>query len=175
MSGDGEMSTAAPAGRVSGGDPVEASRPPEEQLPEGWRTYRDARYHFELPYPAGHEVLVNAGPEDGPPPRPLARIVFRDPGLGPSGVPELAVGVFDSAGESLGDWLEERLASAPDAESTQVRLAGQTGVRRCRTTYLAPGCSIWVAHGPWIYSFTPHGGEGDRMLAGLGFSPLSGS
>ena len=158
VSGDRELIAAG--GEESGG----------LATPEDWVAFRDDRYLLELRHPAGHETLTGEVTDDAPPPRPVARILVRDREQSASEVPALEVAIFDAEERQLADWLELQRATAPAAEETEYRLAGLDGVRRCRTTYLAPGCSIWVASGPWIYSFTPHGGTGDRILASASFS-----
>ena len=135
----------------------------------GWTAYVDRTQGFSIGYPNGFAVEPQDLSKSAQfTPTPIASIFFMNPtmlaGIEP---PDLAVRVYRAGDvDSLQGWLDSvGLASAGDGAVTRpYRNPSISGLRVCRATMIAPGCSVYVLGSGRVYQLTPISVEGEAMI-----------
>jgi hypothetical protein len=143
-------------------------------------TYADPAFGFSLGYPKGFVVRpqnVSRLARFTPP--PLAAIFFMNETMAAGALagiepPDLEVRVYRAAAtDSLKRWLAAvGFASAESlALSRSFRNASVRGLKVCRATMIAPGCSVFVLRGDRVYQLTAISREGEAMVETFALAP----
>jgi hypothetical protein len=140
---------------------------------EGWMTYADPTNGFSIAYPHGFVVqsqdvskLYHFTPV------PVASVFFMNPTMASGDLagiepPDLEVRVYTVRSlDSLKQWLVSvGFVSNEGGTSDQpYHGASVNGLKVCRSTMIAPGCSIYVLGNGRVYQLTPISSEGEAML-----------
>jgi hypothetical protein len=102
-------------------------------------------------------------------PAPVAAVNFQDSRNAsiPNAPAAFSIRVFQNAKQqALEDWLVATgLLKREAGESTQpFRGKSVTGIKVMRSTFMAPGWSVYVAHRNYVFQLTPLGPEAEQML-----------
>lgn len=165
---EGQMPGAETAGSMPGGVPGE--------MPAAdWLTYFDESYGFQIQYPALFRV-DRLGPEAFPREKTpaLAGVRFVNPQdpAGELAVALLQIAVFDNQPQlSLDEWLAaNKITGGETGPVVEPFNNGQvSGLRIVSRSFKAPGVSVYVAQGNFIFRLTPMGAEGEAMLLTFAF------
>jgi hypothetical protein len=81
--------------------------------------------------------------------------------------PDLEVRVYQvGVVNSLRSWLlsVEFISTDNSAVPQTYRNSNVTGLKVCQSTMLAPGCSVYVLQGNYVYQLTPISVEGEKIM-----------
>jgi hypothetical protein len=145
-------------------------------------TYVDRAHHFRVVLPPDFEIGRRSSSELRDfTPAPVAGIFFMNPqmaggqlaGVEPADL-EIRIYSADSQ-ESLETWLAEHEFAFGDTGTrvTPYRQGAVNGLEVCQSTLLAPGCSIYVRGGVFVYQLTPATREGEQILSTFTVLPAS--
>jgi len=146
-----------PSASGSGGEAVEV-----ESL-----EYQDLDLGFRISYPATLVPSSVDPTELGT--SALAVIEFRDPALLEQEPPIMTIWVRESSEISPEGWIDELSATGGSWQRQNVTVAGVDAVQLCSSTFIAPGCHVFVEDGGLVYQLVPFGEYGDQMLATFEF------
>jgi hypothetical protein len=157
--------------------------PSGQKVPRAGRTYVDPTYGFRLSYPKDFSVRrqdVAKLPRFTP--APLVSIFFMNKTMAQGALagiepPDLEVRVYRAgAADSLQSWLVAvGLASAESvAAARPFRNASVGGLQVCRSTPIAPACSVYVLRGDRVYQLTAISLEGEAMIQTFALAPGHG-
>jgi hypothetical protein len=164
---EGAVSVAA--GDQDGAPSFDPSAPGDGQEGEEveWLEYEDSDLGFTISYPA---TLVPSSVDVGElDTSALAVIEFRDLTSGELEPPFISIWVAENTQISLEGWIAELAATGSSWQRQDITLDGVDAVQMCSSTFIAPGCHVFVASGELVYQLVPLGEYGDQMLATFEF------
>lgn len=132
--------------------------------------YMDTKYGFSVEQPSDF-VVRNQSEQDlaGLTPKPVAGILFMDPVIANSEVPdepadfEIRFYALDGA-TSLDGWLKANGLKTSSNSQEDFKTGNVTGVKICESTMIFPGCRYYVFGEEWVYQLTATTQEGEFML-----------
>jgi hypothetical protein len=146
----------------------------------GWTVYADPTYGFSIHYPNGFKVRSQDVKRLAQfTPTPVASIFFMNPTMAAGDLagiepPDLEVRIYEvGAVDSLSKWLVSVGFASVDSIASAQPFVGHSfsGLKVCRSTMIAPGCSIYLLHRGFVVQLTPMSVEGETMAET--FSPSS--
>lgn len=141
--------------------------------PTTWPIYKDEALGFSIAHPPDYVIKpVDEAALAQLRPAPLAAVYFYSRQTAESDVaeiapPEFSVRVYENAsGRSLESWLAATGLASHKAGWVVEAYQGKhvSGVRASSPNYMAPGWSVYVASGKYIFQLTPLGLEAEAML-----------
>lgn len=136
-------------------------------------TYADPALGWSLRYPKGFVVqLQDVAKLARFAPAPIASIFFMSPAMAAGGLagiepPDLEVRIYRAeASDSLKGWLVSVGMATPEsvAAARPFQNASVSGLQVCRSTMVAPNCSVYVLRGDRVYQLTAISLEGEAMI-----------
>ncbi|MEQ1720691.1 MAG: hypothetical protein ABL887_06220 [Nitrosomonas sp.] len=146
---------------------------------QNWINYVDPKKQFRLSYPSdfiarernSDELLKFT-------PAPERAVYFMNPhmasgqlsGIEPADL-ELKIYRMAQSHLSLKDWLRSSglVPEIDDATIKNFQTKHINGLEVCGTTMIAPGCSIYTLHTPFIFQLTPGSQAGQTMMGNFEF------
>lgn len=139
----------------------------EEAVEVEWLEYEDLDLGFRISYPATLIPSSVDPAELGT--SALAVIEFRDPALLEQEPPIMTIWVRQESQTSQEAWIDELTATGGPWERQDITVAGVDAIQVCSTTFIAPGCHVFLQDGELVYQLVPFGEDGDQMLATFEF------
>ncbi len=138
-----------------------------------WPIYTDTTYGFSMSHPPAFTVKSTAGDVlFGTTTVATVNFVDTQNELADIAPPPFAVRIFAAQpGQALDAWLEANgvIGDEANAEAQAFRSEQIEGVRVNSRNFMAPGWSVFVQHGSYIFQLVPLGAEGEAMLQSFAF------
>lgn len=165
-------------GKVPGQDAGGSDTVVEEGKDVTWQVYRNEEFGFEIRYPSVYVLVPAPEPVELESPQPLAQVLFQDADLARGDTaamepPQFAIRIFaNEVGLGAEAWFRDSglVQGGVGWEAAPYTLAGVEGVQVTSQLLMAPGRSIYLPKGKYVFELTPLGEYSNRMLASFAFT-----